>query len=94
MTTGRINQVTTFLKHAQQLRGSAHSPYWQPVKVAVGAGSFINKIVFESTATMKSVSLAVLCQSKPAAKTPYSPISQSSNTLPPVTVKQQRWRPL
>ena len=41
-----------------------------------------------------ALSPRVLTEPRLAAKTPYSPISQSSNTLPPVAVKQQRWRPL
>ncbi|KAJ7429167.1 hypothetical protein FB451DRAFT_707921 [Mycena latifolia] len=41
MTTGRINQVTTFLKPAQQLRGSKQRPLLATARtdVALGAGS-------------------------------------------------------
>jgi hypothetical protein len=48
MTTGRINQVTTFLKPAQQLRGSRHSSLLTTTRTveAFGAGSFVNKKLY------------------------------------------------
>ena len=58
---------------------------------AFGTGSFINKIVSIQPQPKASFLRGVLDNQKPAAKTPYSPISQISNTLPPVAIKRQRW---
>jgi len=88
MTTGRINQVTTFLKPPPSNEaGKRQRPLTSSHRngEAFKAGSSLTQIMsIESKATHEQLSLAVLTSQWPAIETPCSPDSQISNTLPPV----------
>ena len=88
MTTGRINQVTTFLKPPPSNEAGKRQ---RPLLAVTGTakhsrpGSSLTQIMsIESKATHEQLSLAVLTSQWPAIETPCSPDSQISNTLPPV----------
>jgi hypothetical protein len=89
MTTGRINQVTTFLKPCPAItRKQRHSSVLTTTRTAeaFGAGSFVNMKLYRIDHNdWQRFPLRYWAKNqKPTAETPYPPISHNSNALPPV----------
>src|ERR1700722_9811756 len=90
MTTGRINQVTTFQMRPPPGGGERNAQYSRPLTVAFPVGSF--HLTVERLGHSYSLLSAQerTCVPKPATEPPCSPVSHISSALLPVAVKQQR----